>query len=106
MFGNADGRHIYRRVVGEQLRTGCYLPPIERHRVLGVLMLSRRTDNVFTSDDVTLLEQVARQVTIAVEKRWSTRKRGRITTKKPDKDSISKTKFALRAEQSSEIALP
>ena len=67
VFGNADGRHIYRRVVGEQLRTGCYLPPIERHRVLGVLMLSRRTDNVFTSDDVTLLEQVARQVTIAVE---------------------------------------
>ena len=35
--------------------------------MVGVLMLSRRSDNAFEKDDVILLEQVARQVAIAVE---------------------------------------
>jgi formate hydrogenlyase transcriptional activator len=54
-------------VVEEGLRIGCYLPLVSRNRVVGVLMLSRRSDNTFERDDVILLEQVARQVAIAVE---------------------------------------
>src|SRR5277367_5741277 len=51
----------------EGLRTGCYLPLVGRNGAVGVLMLCRRSDNTFEKDDVILLEQVARQVAIAVE---------------------------------------
>ncbi len=67
IYGNPDGQRLYERVVQEGLRTGCYLPLVGRDRVVGVLMLSRRSDNAFENDDVVLLEQVARQVAIAVE---------------------------------------
>jgi formate hydrogenlyase transcriptional activator len=67
IYGNSDGRLLYERVVEEGLRTGCYLPLIGRDRVVGVLMLARRSDNNFDKDDVILLEQVACQVAIAVE---------------------------------------
>ena len=67
IFGNPDGRLLYERVIEEGLRTGCYLPLIGRDRVVGVLMLCRRSDNHFAKDDVILLEQVAYQVAIAVE---------------------------------------
>src|SRR5580692_6931028 len=67
IYGNPDGRLVYERVIEEGLRTGCYLPLIGRDRVVGVLMLCRRSDNKFAKDDVILLEQVAGQVAIAVE---------------------------------------
>src|SRR3984885_9323415 len=67
IFGNPDGRLLYEHVIQEGLRTGCYLPLIGRDRVVGVLMLCRRSDNNFAKDDVILLEQVACQVAIAVE---------------------------------------
>jgi formate hydrogenlyase transcriptional activator len=67
IFGNPDGRLLYERVIEEGLRTGCYLPLIGRDRVVGVLMLCRRSDSHFAKDDVILLEQVACQVAIAVE---------------------------------------
>ena len=67
VFGNPEGRRVYERVIEEGLRVGCYLPLVGRNSVVGVLMLSRRSDNVFENGDVILLEQVARQVAIAVE---------------------------------------
>src|SRR5271156_3949396 len=67
IFGNPDGRLLYERVIEEGLRTGCYLPLVGRDRVVGVLMLCRRSDNAFVQDDVILLEQVACQLAIAVE---------------------------------------
>lgn len=66
-YGNPDGQLIYKRVIEEGLKTGCYLPLVARDRVVGVLMLCRRSENVFRDDDVKLLEQVACQVAIAVE---------------------------------------
>jgi formate hydrogenlyase transcriptional activator len=67
IYGNADGQRLYESVVAEGIRTGCYLPLTGRNGVVGVLMLSRRSDNIFEKDDVILLEQVANQVAIAVE---------------------------------------
>jgi formate hydrogenlyase transcriptional activator len=67
IYGNPDGQLIYKHVLEEGLRTGCYLPLIGRDRVVGVLMLCRRSDNNFAKDDVILLEQVACQVAIGVE---------------------------------------
>jgi formate hydrogenlyase transcriptional activator len=67
IYGNPDGQIIYKHMMEEGLRTGCYLPLIGRDRVVGVLMLCRRSANTFAKDDVILLEQVACQVAIAVE---------------------------------------
>jgi formate hydrogenlyase transcriptional activator len=52
IFGNPNGRLLYERVIEEGLRTGCYLPLVGRDRVVGVLMLCRRSDNHFAKDDV------------------------------------------------------
>ena len=67
IYGNPDGQLLYERVIEEGLNVGCYLPLVGRDGVVGVLMLSRRSDNAFEKDDVILLEQVASQIAIAVE---------------------------------------
>jgi formate hydrogenlyase transcriptional activator len=67
IYGNPEGQRLYEYVIQEGLRAGCYLPLVGRNAVVGVLMLSRRSDNAFEKDDVILLEQVAAQVAIAVE---------------------------------------
>jgi formate hydrogenlyase transcriptional activator len=91
IYGNADGRLLYERVVEEGLRTGCYLPLVGRDRVVGVLMLSRRSDNTFEKDDVILLEQVACQVAIAVE--------NTLEYEKATKDRDQETKQRLYLEE-------
>ena len=48
-------------------QSGCFLPLISRHRILGVLQLTRLQEQSFTQDDVEFLGQVANQVAIAVE---------------------------------------
>ena len=47
IYGNPDGQLLYERVIEEGLKTGCYLPLVGRDRVVGVLMLCRRSDNAF-----------------------------------------------------------
>jgi formate hydrogenlyase transcriptional activator len=91
VYGSPDGRLLYESVVKEGLRTGCYLPLIGRDRVVGVLMLSRRSDNVFEKDDVILLEQVAGQVAIAVE--------NTLEYEKATKDRDKETKQRLYLEE-------
>jgi formate hydrogenlyase transcriptional activator len=91
IYGNPDGQLLYERVMEEGLRTGCYLPLIGRDRVVGVLMLSRRSDSVFAQDDVILLEQVACQVAIAVE--------NTLEYEKATKDRDKETKQRLYLEE-------
>jgi formate hydrogenlyase transcriptional activator len=90
-YGNPDGQFLYERVIEEGLRTGCYLPLKGRDRVAGVLMLSRRSDNIFEKDDVVLLEQVACQVAIAVE--------NTLEYEKATKDRDKETKQRLYLEE-------
>jgi len=90
-YGSPDGQLLYERVVEEGLRTGCYLPLVGRDRVVGVLMLSRRSDNTFEKDDVLLLEQVACQVAIAVE--------NTLQYEKATKDRDKETKQRLYLEE-------
>ncbi|HVI06758.1 MAG TPA: sigma 54-interacting transcriptional regulator [Candidatus Binatia bacterium] len=66
-YGSVEGRLLHQHVMQEGLKTGCYLPLIGRERLVGVLMLCRRSENRFKEEDVLLLEQVACQVAIAVE---------------------------------------
>jgi formate hydrogenlyase transcriptional activator len=97
IYGNPDGQVLYEHVVEEGLRVGCYLPLAGRDRVMGVLMLSRRSDNAFEKDDVVLLEQVARQVAIAVENTLEYEK----ATK--DRDKETKQRLYLEEEARAEF---
>ncbi len=91
IYGNPDGQLLYERVIEEGLSVGCYLPLVGRDRVVGVLMLSRRSDNAFEKDDVILLEQVARQIAIAVE--------NTLEYEKATKDRDRETKQRLYLEE-------
>jgi formate hydrogenlyase transcriptional activator len=97
IYGNPDGQLIYKHVVDEGLKTGCYLPLVGRDHVLGVLMLCRRSESVFGNDDVLLLEQVARQVAIAVENTLEYEK----ATK--DRDKETKQRLYLEEEIRSQL---
>jgi formate hydrogenlyase transcriptional activator len=66
-LGNPVGRRFYQRVMAEGLVSGCDLPLIGRSGVVGVLAALKRCERAFAREDVIFLEQVARQVAIAVE---------------------------------------
>jgi len=66
-FGNDVGRLFYQRIMAEGLRSGCDLPLLGRSGVLGVLSALKRSERAFEKEDVDFLEQVSRQVAIAVE---------------------------------------
>jgi formate hydrogenlyase transcriptional activator len=66
-FGNEAGRQFYERVTAEGLISGCDLPLIGRNGVVGVLTALKRAERAFERTDVVFLEQVARQVAMAVE---------------------------------------
>lgn len=97
IYGNPNGRLLYNRVIEEGLSVGCYLPLVGRDRVVGVLMLSRRSNHAFEQDDVVLLEQVARQIAIAVENTLEYEK----ATK--DRDKEAKQRLYLEGELRAEF---
>ena len=97
IYGHPDGQLIYESVIKEGLRTGCYLPLIGRNGALGVLMLCRRSANIFKKDDVILLEQVACQVAIAVE--------NTLEYERATKDRDKETKQRLYLEEEIRIGL-
>ncbi len=66
-FGNPVGQRFYQRVMDEGLVSGCDLPLVGRRGVVGVLAALKRSEGALTKDDVAFLEQVARQVAVAVE---------------------------------------
>jgi formate hydrogenlyase transcriptional activator len=66
-FGSKLGRLYFQRHMDEGLISGCDLPLIGRSGVVGVLAALKRTERAYSQDDVAFLEQVARQVAIAVE---------------------------------------
>ncbi len=97
IYGNPDGQLIYKHVVDEGLKTACYLPLLGRDHVLGVLMLCRRSESIFGNDDVLLLEQVARQVAIAVENTLEYEKA------RKDRDKETKQRLYLEEEIRSQL---
>ena len=66
-FGTDAGQLFYEQIVAEGLRSGCDLPLIGRGGAVGVLSALKRSERAFDADDVEFLEQVSRQVAIAVE---------------------------------------
>ena len=66
-FGSSDGQLFFERVVSEGLKSGCELPLVGRKGVIGVLGAFSRSERALTDDEFAFLEQVARQVAMAVE---------------------------------------
>ena len=58
---------IYDRVVAEGLKSACLILLVNRGRVLGGLVIARKTEASFTPDDLEFLAQVSGQIAIAVE---------------------------------------
>lgn len=66
-FGSPEGRHFFEKVSAEGLNSGCELPLIGRKGVVGVLGAFSRSERAFSEDEFGFLDQVAREVAIAVE---------------------------------------
>ena len=67
-FGASAGGPLYEKiVVSEGLKSGCDIPLIGRSGVIGVLSALRRSEMAFEKEDLEFLEQLSRQVAIAVE---------------------------------------
>ena len=57
----------YRAAVAEGIKTGCFIPLVNRGRVLGTLIIGRANEASFTEEDVEFLSQAAGQIAIALE---------------------------------------
>jgi formate hydrogenlyase transcriptional activator len=66
-FDSEVGRRFIERTIAEGLMSGCDFPLIGRSGVVGVLAALKRSESGFPEDDIRFLEQVSRQVAIAVE---------------------------------------
>jgi formate hydrogenlyase transcriptional activator len=64
-----DHRHSQARKIAtlEGLRAACFIPLVNRGRALGILVLARATEDMFTEGDVDFLSQAAGQIAIAIE---------------------------------------
>jgi formate hydrogenlyase transcriptional activator len=91
-FGNSVGQRFYQRVMAEGLVSGCDLPLVGRSGIVGVLSALNRSERAFDRDDVAFLEQVARQVAVAVENALEYEKAIR------DKDKETKQRLYLEEE--------
>jgi formate hydrogenlyase transcriptional activator len=91
-FGSSEGRDFFDRVMAEGLRSGCDLPLDGLNGVVGVLAALSRSERAFAEDDVVFLEQVARQVAIAVENALNYEKA------KEDRDKEAKRRVYLEEE--------
>lgn len=90
--GNNAGQRFYQRVRDEGLVSGCDIPLTGRSGILGVLVALKRTEGAFDRDDIAFLEQVARQVAIAVENALDYEKAIR------DRDKEAKQRLYLEEE--------
>ena len=64
---SADNPGIPAPAIAAGVKCVCYLPLASRGQILGVLILGRREEKVFTQDEVDFLMQMANQVALAVE---------------------------------------
>jgi formate hydrogenlyase transcriptional activator len=55
------------RLLGEGIKSGCWLPLINRERFLGVLSVCSTREGAFTQDNMALLTEIANQVALAVD---------------------------------------
>jgi formate hydrogenlyase transcriptional activator len=90
--GSSVDQRFYQCGVDEGLVSGCSLPLLGRSGVIGVLTALNRSERTFDQDESAFLEQVARQVAIAVENALDYEKAIR------DRDKETKQRLYLEEE--------
>ena len=90
-FGSLEGRRFYARVIAEGLKSGCELPLLGRNGVVGVLGAFSRSERAFSAEEFAFLEQVSRQVAIAVE--------NALEFERAKEDRVNETKQRLYLEE-------
>jgi formate hydrogenlyase transcriptional activator len=90
-YGSREGREVFQQVTAEGLKSGCELPLAGRKGVVGVLAAFSRTEKAFSEDEFAFLEQVAREVAIAVE--------NALDFEKATEDRVSETKQRVYLEE-------
>ncbi len=90
-YGSREGRHFFERVLAEGLKSGCELPLVGRKGVVGVLGAFSRSERAFSEDGFAFLEQVTRQVAVAVE--------NALEFEKATEDRVSEKKRRLYLEE-------
>jgi formate hydrogenlyase transcriptional activator len=83
---------LYRKYSDLGFRSGCSIPLAGGNGISGVLDLARKSGEPFTSDEVDLLVQVARQIAIAIENSLAYRELSQI------KDKLATEKLYLEDE--------
>jgi formate hydrogenlyase transcriptional activator len=83
---------LYRKYAGLGLRSSCCIPLAGGNGISGVLDLARRSGDPFTTDEVDLLVQVARQIAIATENSLAYRELSQL------KDKLANEKLYLEDE--------
>jgi formate hydrogenlyase transcriptional activator len=96
-FASLEGRTFCERLESEGFVSGCDLALPGRSGIVGVLAALSRSEKAFGEDDIAFLEQVARQVAIAVENALNYEKATR------DRDSEAKQRLYLEEEIRSEL---
>jgi formate hydrogenlyase transcriptional activator len=91
------GSEEYANIVGEGLKSLCYIPLVNRGRALGILGLGRRKENAFSEDDAEFLTVAAGQIAIAVENALAYREISEL------KDKLAQEKLYLEEEIRSEM---
>jgi formate hydrogenlyase transcriptional activator len=66
-FGSREGRRFFDQVMAEELKSACEVPLVGRKGVVGVLGAFCRSESAFSEEEVAFLDQVSREVAIAVE---------------------------------------
>src|SRR5712671_2852458 len=92
------GSEEYANIVGEGLKSICYIPLVNRGRALGILGLGRRQENAFSEDDAEFLSVAAGQIAIAVENALAYREISEL------KDKLAQEKLYLEEEIRSEMS--
>jgi formate hydrogenlyase transcriptional activator len=87
----------YATLVGEGLKSVCYIPLVSRGHALGILSLARCEENAFRDGDAEFLTQVAGQIAIAVENALAYREISEL------KDKLAQEKLYLEEEIRSEL---
>jgi len=88
---------IYDKVVAEGLKGACLIPLANRGRVLGGLVIARKTATSFTPEDVEFLAQAAGQIAIAIENALTFKEVSEL------KDKLAQEKLYLKEEIRSEM---
>jgi formate hydrogenlyase transcriptional activator len=94
----ADFHHVCTdALLAQGVESGCCIPLVTRKGPLGVLNLASRDPNAFRPQDISLLEQVAAQVAVAVDNARAYREIAQL------KDRLAEEKRYLQGEIRSEL---